>query len=619
MAAVEDEFSKMHLDDPGRSTSGSMIGTPVAGKKTFKVYLPKKSGTVAVDYSQYLTLQDVLDMVCKKRRLDQKDGYGFTYDETEKPPKLVPINTFLKDISRPIILTGGPEIKDEVDTSISINTGMSSSRDTKSKPGRRDSQTEHSPKSNEKLSTRFSSFFTDKLGPKRKSEMPETSMIPLNIKTFNGAGWLTKEGGRIKTWRRRWMVVKSKTMYYAKKQNSIELGVIVLEGLSKDQIQPVDDYKKRQHLFSVTTAKRTFYLQADSAEDRNTWVQFLQKIVGSKDPKHLKYDDFEVLALVGKGNFGKVLQVRQKGTHQIFAMKVLDKQSIIDNEELEHTMSEKNILQTLVHPFLVQLYFAFQSIDKLFLVMDFINGGDMFYHLQRERSFPPARAQFYVAQIVCGLEYLHSAGIIYRDLKAENLILNDDGYIIMTDFGISKQGLTDVDSKATTFCGTPEYLAPEILGTNGYTKAVDWWALGILLYEMLTGNPPFYAQNVQMMYSRIVNAQLTFPANHSSFDSDTKSMCIGLLQRDPNDRFTDPAKIKAHPYFKNIDFDKMLQKQLKPPYIPPVKDKTDVSMVDPSFTRESIRLTMKGDINEESQKHFEDFQFSRDGEQFADF
>jgi len=241
--------------------------------------------------------------------------------------------------------------------------------------------------------------------------------------------------------------------------------------------------------------------------------------------------------------------------------------------------------------------------------MDFINGGDIFFHLQNDHLFSAERTRFYTAQIICGLEYLHNAGVIYRDLKAENLILNDDGYILMTDFGISKEGLNTKDAKATTFCGTPEYLAPEILAGNGYTKAVDWWALGILIFEMLHGNPPFYSQNIQTMYSRIAAEEVKFP-DKPVFDEHTKSLIKAFLERDPSKRLVDVTLIKAHPYFQTIDWEKLNQKELKPPYVPQVKDKSDISMVDPMFTRESARLTVNAKtISDENQKKFQDFTY----------
>jgi len=298
-------------------------------------------------------------------------------------------------------------------------------------------------------------------------------------------------------------------------------------------------------------------------------------------------------------------------------MKVLDKRSIIENDEIDHTIAEKNILQNLVHPFLVHLYYSFQSLEHLFFVMDYINGGELFYHLQKERKFVPQRVKFYCSEICTALEYLHSNGIIYRDLKPENILLNSDGHVCLTDFGISKQGLFTDEAKAMTFCGTAEYLAPEVLEGKGYTKAVDWWAFGVLMYEMLVGNAPFYSPNIQQMYVKIQTARLEFP---ESFDAATKSLLSQLLERDPQKRLADPVLIKKHEYWNNFDWEKSVQKELTPPFIPPVKSELDVSQIDPMFTREKVTLadltTQSASVSPSSssplqidQKAFEDFSF----------
>merc|ERR1711915_103281 len=251
--------------------------------------------------------------------------------------------------------------------------------------------------------------------------------------------------------------------------------------------------------------------------------------------------------MIGSGSFGKVLQVRHKQTGHIFAMKVLNKKRIIERNELPNTISERNILRQLNCPFLVTLYYSFQTPDKLYFVMDFVNGGELFYHLQKEGVFPPDRVKFYAAEIVLGIEYLHSRGIIYRDLKPENLLLNSEGHICMTDFGISKEGLAAKDDRTSTFCGTPEYLAPEVLEGKSYGKEVDWWSLGTLMYEMLTSLPPFYCEDVQLMYAKIMKEDLDLASKFD--DPEVVDLITKLLARDPTDRLASPESIKAHPYF----------------------------------------------------------------------
>jgi RAC serine/threonine-protein kinase len=432
------------------------------------------------------------------------------------------------------------------------------------------------------------------------------------------ASYLIKEGGKFKTWKKRWCVLKNNVIYYSKKQNSGELGIIRLHGVSVDQVY-ISQRKKKKNCFEVVTPTRTYFLVAESETEMMLWIESVKQSIqgkansggGEGQPPRIGVADFDLLNVIGKGSFGKVLQVRKKDNGKVYAMKVLNKKNILENNELEHTRTEKNILQKLIHPFLVNLNYCFQTADKLYFVMDFINGGELFYHLQKEHKFTPDRVRYYCAEIVLGLEYLHNSGVIYRDLKPENILLTDAGHIILTDFGISKEGLEAEDARTATFCGTPEYLAPEVLEGKGYTKAVDWWSFGTLMYEMLTGLPPFYSQDVQQMYFKIMHAKLELP---DSLDNGTKSILTGLLERDANKRLADSSAIKSHPYFHGLDWDKLLKKEIAPPYIPPVKDKNDIGMVDPAFTSERVTLSEGSDesaakISKESQKKFEGFTF----------
>ncbi|CAJ0759564.1 3094_t:CDS:2, partial [Entrophospora sp. SA101] len=202
---------------------------------------------------------------------------------------------------------------------------------------------------------------------------------------------------------------------------------------------------------------------------------------------NLKPGSFEILKLIGKGNFGKVFQVRKKDTNRIYAMKVLHKQDLIERREVEHTLAEKNILiRAESCPFLVGLKFSFQTRTHLYLVTDFMNGGELFWHLQNEVRLSEERAKFYAAEIVLALEHLHKYNIVYRDLKPENILLDATGHIALCDFGLCKENLA-TGQTTNTFCGTSEYLAPEVLAECGYGKSVDWWSLGILFYEMIAG------------------------------------------------------------------------------------------------------------------------------------
>ncbi|MES1912266.1 MAG: hypothetical protein MHM6MM_004569 [Cercozoa sp. M6MM] len=202
----------------------------------------------------------------------------------------------------------------------------------------------------------------------------------------------------------------------------------------------------------------------------------------------MSVDDFDLLAVVGKGSFGKVMQVRHKRTGQIYAMKVLKKKELIKRKQVLHTRTERNVLVDVTHPFVVSLRAAFQTRGKLYMLLDYFNGGELFFHLRNDGQFSEERCRFYAAQIILALKCLHENGVVYRDLKPENILLDSEGFIKITDFGLSKDAMAD--GKLThTFCGTPEYLAPEVLRNEGHARAVDWWSLGTLLFEMMTGLP----------------------------------------------------------------------------------------------------------------------------------
>ena len=233
------------------------------------------------------------------------------------------------------------------------------------------------------------------------------------------------------------------------------------------------------------------------------------KFVENKQ-RSLKIEDFDLLKVVGKGSFGKVMQVMKKDTSRIYALKTIRKQHIISRSEVAHTLAERSVLAQINNPFIVPLKFSFQSPEKLYLVLAFVNGGELFHHLQKEQRFDINRSRFYAAELLCALECLHGFGVIYRDLKPENILVDYVGHIALCDFGLCKLDMKDED-KTNTFCGTPEYLAPELLHGQGYTKAVDWWTLGVLLYEMLTGLPPFYDENTNEMYRKILAEPLHFP------------------------------------------------------------------------------------------------------------
>ncbi|DAZ95461.1 TPA: hypothetical protein N0F65_002146 [Lagenidium giganteum] len=299
----------------------------------------------------------------------------------------------------------------------------------------------------------------------------------------------------------------------------------------------------------------------------------------------VKLDDFIMIKVIGKGSFGKVLLVRKRDTGLVFAMKVLRKENIIKRNQVEHTRTERHVLGYVRHPFIVGLNYAFQTSDKLYFVLDYCAGGELFFHLGKVQRFPEPRARFYAAEITLAIEYVHNLDIIYRDLKPENVLLDENGHIRLTDFGLSKEGIQDDFSGANSFCGTPEYLAPEILNRSGHGRAVDWWSLGALLYEMLTGLPPFYCRDRDRLFEKIRKGDLTFPKYLSA---EAKDLLGKLLERDPTKRLgtgpDDAGEIKNHPFFREIQWDALALGHIPPPWRPTFSGALDTSQFDREFT-----------------------------------
>uniref|UniRef100_A0A8C4QKN9 non-specific serine/threonine protein kinase n=1 Tax=Eptatretus burgeri TaxID=7764 RepID=A0A8C4QKN9_EPTBU len=310
--------------------------------------------------------------------------------------------------------------------------------------------------------------------------------------------------------------------------------------------------------------------------------------LGPSANPHDSPSDFDFLKVIGKGSFGKVLLARRKADSHYYAIKVLQKRSIIKRKEEKHIMAERNVLlKNISHPFLVGLHYSFQTTDKLYFVLDYINGGELFFHLQKEQCFLEPRARFYSAEIASAIGYLHSINIVYRDLKPENILLDSEGHLKLTDFGLCKEGILPNDT-TSTFCGTPEYLAPEVLQKQAYDRTVDWWCLGSVLYEMLYGLPPFYNTDTAKMYHNILHQPLQLKPNISN-----AARCIleGLLQKDRELRLgahMDFLEIKMHTFFSSIIWEDLDAKRIKPPFNPNVKGPSDLSHFDPEFTREPV-------------------------------
>ncbi|XP_035911789.1 serine/threonine-protein kinase N isoform X2 [Anopheles stephensi] len=328
-------------------------------------------------------------------------------------------------------------------------------------------------------------------------------------------------------------------------------------------------------------------------------------------------DSFRLLSVLGRGHFGKVILAQYKNSGEYFAIKALKKGDIIARDEVESLLSEKRIFEvanTMRHPFLVNLFSCFQTEQHVCFVMEYAAGGDLMMHIHTD-VFSEPRAVFYAACVVLGLQYLHESKIIYRDLKLDNLLLDTEGYVKIADFGLCKEGMGFGD-RTGTFCGTPEFLAPEVLTETSYTRAVDWWGLGVLIFEMLVGESPFPGDDEEEVFDSIVNDEVRYPRFLSL---EAIAIMRRLLRKNPERRLgsseRDAEDVKRQAFFRNIVWDDLLLRKVKPPFVPTVRSPEDVSNFDEEFTSEKPALTPPKDprvLTETEQTYFKDFTYMAD-------
>eukprot|EP00300_Choanocystis_sp_HF-7_P030227 c39009_g1_i1.p1 GENE.c39009_g1_i1~~c39009_g1_i1.p1 ORF type:complete len:476 (-),score=150.64 c39009_g1_i1:177-1604(-) len=449
-------------------------------------------------------------------------------------------------------------------------------------------------------------------------------------------GQLWKRGGLRKNWLERTFVLENNELFYMKSPNDAKRqGSVPLDGNWSVSVCTLPD-RNFPFVLNNPYGGRSFYCDAPHSKARQDWIDAISKTIACLGGEGMFEDleesgqslanediaiptskskvglaDFELKAVLGKGSFGKVMLVCKRDTQQVYAMKVLRKEAIIAGNQIDHTKAERSILQEVNHPFIVNLHFAFQTEGKLYLILDYVRGGELFFQLKREGLFSEERVRLYTAEIVLALEHLHSKNIVYRDLKPENLLLDEDGHVMLTDFGLSKEAVTRKNG-ARTFCGTPEYLAPEILKGVGHGKAVDWWSLGTLVYEMLTGLPPFYSQNRKVMFERILTADLTFP---SHINADAQDLLIGLLNRDPDKRLGsgpgDGEELRNHPFFAALNWEQVYSRGYTPAYKPEIKSVLDISNFDPEYTELPVEdsLVSASALKDAAKANFEGFTF----------
>ncbi|KAG6444070.1 hypothetical protein O3G_MSEX003149 [Manduca sexta] len=313
----------------------------------------------------------------------------------------------------------------------------------------------------------------------------------------------------------------------------------------------------------------TKYLKKLKTEFQDRW--------GQKPNFSIEFSDLERLKTLGSGAFGRVILLKHSKNNKLYAMKVLEKEKVIKMKQVEHSLYEKRVLEAIRFPFTVSMECSFKDNSYIYFVMPFVPGGEMFMHLRRMNKFEEPLAKFYASQVVLALEYLHFCNLVYRDLKPENIMIDKNGYLKITDFGFCKV----LQGRTWTLCGTPEYLAPELILSKGYGFSVDWWSFGVLLYEMNAGYPPFYSNEPMKTYEKIVAGKYRCP---SSFSSDLRDLVRNVLQVDISKRFgvmkDGVLDYKNHKWFKGIEWDAIVNCRVQPPFVPKYKNAYDTGNFD---------------------------------------
>uniref|UniRef100_A0A8B9HDQ2 Protein kinase C n=1 Tax=Astyanax mexicanus TaxID=7994 RepID=A0A8B9HDQ2_ASTMX len=348
--------------------------------------------------------------------------------------------------------------------------------------------------------------------------------------------------------------------------------------------------------------------------DRRSSIETSEPLYAVPRKEYHKFtlEEFTLHKMLGKGSFGKVFLGELKATGQFYAVKALKKDVVLMDDDVECTMVERRVLSLAwEHPFLTHLYCTFQTKENLFFVMEYLNGGDLMFHIQSCHRFDLVRSTFYAAEIICGLQFLHSKGIVYRDLKLDNILLDFDGHIKIADFGMCKENMLG-DVRTSTFCGTPDYIAPEILLGQKYGTSVDWWSFGVLLYEMLIGQSPFHGHDEEELFQSIRTDDPCYPR---WLTRDARDILIKLFVREPERRLGIKGNIRQHSFFRDTDWNALEKRQVEPPFRPTVKSASDCSNFDKEFINEKPRLSSADRtlINSMDQTMFKNFSFINPG------
>ena len=415
------------------------------------------------------------------------------------------------------------------------------------------------------------------------------------------SGWLKRRTSVFGIKVKRWCTLTYHTFFiYIDDQNS-QFPEMTLTITNNTKIE-YSSTPRINRLFVYNNEKENVELFAETPEELMRWVTVLKN--APTQTMYLSMDDFNVIRVIGRGYYGVVLLVTKKDTNEKFAIKSIKKAKLREETKTYTALAERNILLKAKHPFIVQLKFAFQSPTKFFFGLEYASGGELFERVMKTGGLPLHEVKFYLAEIILALHYLHTLGIVYRDLKPENVLLDKEGHIKLTDFGLSKE--VDEMNGANTFCGTLEYIAPEIVLHQPYSYEVDWWAVGILAYEMVLQRTPFFDVSQSKMLDKIVNSDVLFPPG---FDEGLHNLISVLLNKNPKNRAR-YQDVTMHPFFADINWDDVYNRKFTPYYIPEVVEISPNQSLDLDMDDDEIEIEGEGEQIMESDMKVPGFSFN---------
>lgn len=371
--------------------------------------------------------------------------------------------------------------------------------------------------------------------------------------------WFKKKGSKFGFWHKRYCTLTDTELIVSKSELAKDIDRTIAIN-SETQIEFLENEKPPRFIVANKN-ERPIVLSHDNPDVILQWTNYLRNTTMATP--ELNMSCFEIISTLGRGFYGKVMLCKKKGTEEHYAIKTVHKNRLAKANKIHTIFTERNVLKKAKHPFIVNFAFAFQNESKVYLGLEYASGGELFHHLQRRGIIPIEEVRLYIAELSLAINYLHCLGVIYRDLKPENVLLDAQGHLKLTDFGLAKN--LDDTGETATFCGTSEYLAPEIIARKPYGPKIDWWAIGILTYELLYSQTPFYDRNKAKMFQSIRNEKPRFPRKA---DPATVDFINSLLEKEPEKR-ADFSKIKDHPFFQGLDWEKVLRREIQPAFVPP--------------------------------------------------